>query len=148
MSEGKVGGVSADQLKDILATVIAEARKPVLTEEDIRRIEAKKQEAADGAENERQRREAARANIRNCGHMKDFPWNNQPAAVYIKPVSGADPCSRDPLSGNFFLCQHCQARIHPGQPVEGMAFDSVRDIFDETEFNRLWRASRDARMIG
>lgn len=136
--------LTVDQLKELLT----EMRKPVLTEEDIRRIETKKQEAADGAENERQRRETARANIRNCGHMKDFPWNNQPAAVYIKPVAGTDPCAKDPLSGNFFLCQHCQARIHPGQPVEGFGYDSVRDIFDTDEFNRLWRASRDARMIG
>src|SRR5690348_10800719 len=102
MSEGKIsGGISSDQLKDILATVIAEARKPVLTEEDERRLKAKKDEAEEGAKNERERREKARQEIANCGHMKDFPWNNQPAAVYIKPVSGADPCSRDPLSGNF-----------------------------------------------
>lgn len=136
--------LTVDQLKELLQ----EMRRPVLTEDDIRRIEQKKRDAEEGAALEAERREMARRNIQLCGHMMEFPWNNMPAAVYIKPVSGVDPCSKDPLSGNYFLCQHCQARIHPGQPVEGFSYDSVRDVFDTETFNQLWRASRDAKKLG
>ena len=142
MSEAKASvALTAEQLKDVLATVLEEARKPVMTEEDRKRIEAAQEARREGAELEVQRRTNAKRNIELCGHMKAFPWNQQTCAVYIKGCG-------DPGSGNFFLCQHCQARIHPGQPIPGFAYDSVRDVFDTDEFNRLWRVSQVSGVIG
>lgn len=135
MSEAKASvALTAEQLKDVLATVLEEARKPVITEEDRKRVEAAQQARIEGAELEKQRRENMALRIKNCGHMMVWPWTGQTCAVYIKGCG-------DPGSGNFFLCQHCQARIHQAR-IPGFSYDSVRDIFDPVEFNRLWQLTR------
>jgi regulator of protease activity HflC (stomatin/prohibitin superfamily) len=120
MSDAKVA-VTADQLKDILSTVITEARKPVKTEEQIRAEQEKAQARAELAETLRQKAANDRRIKLNCTHMRS---NGTTTATYIQ-------------NGGYLLCLGCQATIRSGEaPKED--YPSA-DIYSTEMFNRLFQ---------
>lgn len=114
--------ITADELKSILSTVIAEARKPPEPTEEEKAVMAsekamRKQTAEQSlAAMENKRREQAA-----CIHMRR---DGSSTAVYVH-------------NGNFFICQQCQAVIHPGVRPEGS--DDTMGIYDTQLFNRLFQ---------
>jgi hypothetical protein len=113
--------------KDMLVEVIKEARKPVVTEKELRDQEQLQQERLANAANVKQERQN-RINLqKTCSHMRR---DGSCRAVYIKG-SGAD-------SGNFMICQYCQAKVHP---FERPANSTSDDIFDPALFNKLFQAA-------
>jgi hypothetical protein len=99
----KSTGIDADQLQQILATVIAEVRKPAeLTEEQKAAKEQDKEMRAQQAllaleiQRNRERDQAA------CLHQRR---DGTTPAVYV-------------ANGNYMLCQHCQKIIRPEVETE------------------------------
>lgn len=132
MSEPKVA-ITASDLRDILMSVIQEARKPVITEKELREIAQLQEERKQNAANVKLEREN-RMNLRkNCSH---FRRDGTCRAVYVKG-SGPD-------SGNFMICQFCQGIIMPG--VAPAKYDGEY-IYDNALFNNLFQAAGAADII-
>lgn len=112
-------------MKDMLVAVLQEARKPLdPTPQQLAQIEQDRLIRKQNAEtvlltiaNKRREREA-------CIHMRR---DNTTTAVYI-------------ASGNYCICQSCQAIIRPGVAPEGY---SGEDFYDTQLFNKLWTLSQD-----
>lgn len=102
MSENKnAGGIPADQLKDILSTVIQEARKPIVTDADRRkeagRLVMKDQEL----ENLRAKTAAEEQRQTDCSHSHR---NGSTRTVLVQPGPPGSP---------YRICQFCQIIIRP-----------------------------------
>lgn len=99
----KSTGIDADQLQQILSTVIAEVRKPPeLTEEQ---QAAKKQDAEMRAQQALLALEAQRVREREqaaCLHQRR---DGTTPAVYV-------------ADGNYMICQHCQKIIRPEKEAD------------------------------
>lgn len=122
----------AKAMQSVMLSVIEEARRPVLTERQLREIEERQQERKENAEKERQRRKHVMAVRRACTHHRR---DGSCRAVYVKGCG--DPNLPDGTgSGHFFICQACQAIIRPGAEPE--KYDGM-DIFDNALFTRLWQ---------
>lgn len=128
MSEPKAVTLTPDQLKDLLVSMAQELRKPAdPTPEQLAQkqndLEARKgiaQMQLEGIE-AKKRLQAA------CAHTRAF--NGSSTCVYIYPQS-------DGKSGNYVICQQCQAIIHPGVRPEGpLGKDLENHIFDTQLFN-------------
>lgn len=140
MSEEKQAVISmtaddfAKSMESVMLSVLEAARKPVLTEQQKAEIEARQEERKENAEKERVRRDNLKRVRRACTHHRR---DGSCRAVYVKGCG--DPTLPDGTgSGNFFICQACQAIIRPG--VEPPNYGGM-DIFDEPLFLRLWQAS-------
>lgn len=123
MAENKAVSLTAEDLKDVLRTVIEEARKPVVTEQDQRVIDQRQQERAQSV----QQLEAERANTewiqtKICPHRRR---DNTPRTVLNNFPANS--------GGTFMVCQKCQAVIRPsdekGTRFEGGVIYST-DIFN------------------
>ncbi len=106
MSDVKAG-ISADQLKDILATVIAEARKPVITDKEIREEEQAREARRANAEASKQEAANKKFMQDTCSHLRR---DGSCRAVFVKG-SGPDV-------ENFLICQFCQCIIRPSEKPE------------------------------
>jgi hypothetical protein len=125
MSTEKNVGIDAESMKDMLVAVLAEARKPA---------DPTPEQVAQRAQDLQMRKEQGQlvlqtlANKRreqeDCIHMRR---DNTTTAVYI-------------ASGNYCICQQCQAIVRPGVAPEGY---SGQDFYDTQLFNRLWTLSQD-----
>lgn len=123
MEDKKISGVDAAALESVLKTVIAEARKPVLTEEEVRKRKADQEARERNSAMVREGLEQKKNAQRLCSHMRR---DGTTRAVYI-------------LNGNYLLCQACQATIRPGEAPAGYA---GMDIYDTNLFNRLFQLSQ------
>jgi RNA-splicing ligase RtcB len=102
VKEAKVA-VTASELKDILSAVIAEARKPVNTEEQIRADQEKAQARAELAETLKQKVANELAFQRDCNHCQnDGKAAGATATVYVQ-------------GGGYLLCQRCQSVLRPSE---------------------------------
>ena len=101
MAEPKVT-LGVEELKDVLTTVLAEARKPVVTEQQQREIAEQQEARARGAEQAEELRKTEEWNQAHCSHRRR---DNSPRTVHVNnnPKSG----------GEFLICQACQKIIRP-----------------------------------
>lgn len=101
MSDAKVALTAAD-LKEILKTVVEEARKPVITQKDQREMEEAQEARKRGKEQEDERVANEELTQRLCTHRRR---DNTPRTVHVQnnPKSG----------GEFMICQKCQKVIRP-----------------------------------
>lgn len=117
--------VDTATLKDLLVTVMEEARKPVITDEMKRKqaadAEARKSNAALVLAEEEKKRNFQRL----CSHMRR---DGSTRAVYV-------------VNGNFMICQACQAVVRPGVRPDNY---NGRDIYDNDLFNKLFQLSQPA----
>lgn len=97
MSENKNIGLTAEQLKDLLASAILEGRKPIVTEQDLRRQASEKEMKLAELEAENARIAATEQRQRDCSHAHR---DGSTRTVYIQ-------------NGNYRICQFCQKVIHP-----------------------------------
>lgn len=124
----------AKSMESVMLSVLEAARKPVLTEQQMEEIKARQEERKENADKERQRRANLMRMRRNCTHHRR---DGSCRAVYVKGCG--DPTLPDGTgSGNFFICQACQAIVRPGVAPENYG---GMDIFDNDLFIRLWQAS-------
>lgn len=101
MSENKnISGVPADQLKDILSTVIQEARKPIITDADRRKEAGRLQMKEQELQNMRDRDAALEQKQRDCSHSHR---DGTTRTVRVKPGVGSF----------YRICQVCQKMIYP-----------------------------------
>jgi hypothetical protein len=114
MSNVSSGAVSADQLKEILATVIAEARKPVITEKDIREQEQAQQSRLQQSDLVKEEARNKKFNQDNCTHLRK---DGSCRAVLVR---GSGPDVED-----LIICQGCQ--------------DITRRSTEPAEFLRLFQ---------
>lgn len=135
MSEkANVAGLDKDSLKEVLQAVIAEARKPVLTDRE-------KAEIADS----QKRREETAASFKQ---MKD---NEQHRQLHVcdhrtRLITGADTGSAIVANKTgkgdvqFFICQHCFLVCAPEQVIEGQMRKGFHDgvLFDNNKFNEFF----------
>lgn len=127
-------GDFAKAMESVMLSVLEAARTPVLTEAQKKEIEARQEERKENAERERQRRANLMRVRRTCTHHRR---DGSCRAVYVRGC-GDPPAADGTGSGNFFICQACQAIIRPG--VEPKNYGGM-DIFDDVLFARLWQAS-------
>lgn len=127
-------------LQSAMLSVIEIARTPVLTDAQKREIEDRQQERKENAEKERQRQKHVKAVRRACTHHRR---DGSCRAVYVKGC-GDGPLPDGTGSGNFFICQACQAIIRPG--VEPENYGGL-DIFDDALFTRLWQEAGQSEII-
>lgn len=111
---------TAEDLQTVLRTVIEEARKPVVTEHQIKELESRQQDRARGAAQVEEIRAAEEWNQANCSHRRR---DNSPRTVHVQnnPKSG----------GEFMICQKCQKIIRP--EVETALFNSL--VVDQSPVN-------------
>ena len=133
-------GEFAKMMQSVMLSVIEEARRPVLTDAQKREIEDRQQERKENAEKERQRQQRVKAVRRACTHHRR---DGSCRAVYVKGC-GDGPLPDGTGSGNFFICQACQAIIRPG--VEPENYGGL-DIFDDALFTRLWQEAGQSEII-
>jgi hypothetical protein len=119
--------LTADQLKEMLVTMAAEIRRPAdptpeqaaqkLTDQEARRSTAEMQFQI---MRNRQAEQSA------CSHTRR---DGSSSCVYVYPqASGA--------TGNFVICQQCQAMIHPEpRPTGALAQETQSHIYDTRLFN-------------
>lgn len=101
MSENKnAGGVPADQLKDILSTVIQEARKPIVTDADRRKEAGRQAMKLQELENLRAKEAAEEQRQADCTHSHR---NGATRTVLVRPGAGTA----------YRICQFCQIIIRP-----------------------------------
>lgn len=102
MSENKptkaqIEGMNFDQLKDLLVTVLAEARKPVVTEADVRAAEQAHKDRLEMAQLIINKMKADEAFKKVCPHLRR---------------DGSTRCVLIHLNGGqYLLCQRCQDKI-------------------------------------
>ncbi len=131
-TEQKVG-LSADQLKDVLSAVIAEAKKPVITEEQLAAKEDARKTRQENADNYHAMKAGEAARQRNCTHKHQ----NQ--------STGAVPYKNGRNEVEFVLCQLCRVVVKPfmpdanGMPTNKPGNGTVKDdvTYDINLFNRL-----------
>ena len=121
MSQPAAASISADQLKDILAAVIAEARKPVVTDKEILEAKHAQEMRASKAELVKEQMRNKKFQQETCTHMRK---DGSCRAVFVKG-SGPDV---EP----FMICQGCQ--------------DITLASKEPAEFNRLFQAAGAADM--
>jgi len=124
MAEQKIA-VTAEDLKEILRTVVEEAKKPVVTERDAREMkEAQEARAANCEQIEEERRNKQYLQSTICRHRRR---NNEPRTAHVKnnPKSG----------GEFLICQACQAIIRR-EDEKGRRYENDT-IYDTELFNSL-----------
>lgn len=125
--------ITPSTFKDMMLEVLKEARKPVVTEKELREQAQLQDERVQNSANVKQER-LNRIHLRKtCSHMRR---DGTCRAVYIKG-SGPD-------SGNFMICQYCQAKVHPSAAPKN--YDG-EDIFDGALFNKLFQAAGAAEII-
>lgn len=115
--------ISTEQLLQLLA----ESRKPVFTEEDIRKQAQEKEARREEAALQAVRMQNSRNKQKICTHMRD---NGKSRVVYVQ-------------SSHYLLCLKCQAVIRPGpEPNWGEGAyakqkNALNAIYDTDMFNRL-----------
>jgi CRISPR/Cas system-associated endonuclease Cas1 len=105
MSEKNIA-ITADELKSLLQTIMAEARKPVVTDADSRRIaEMQENRKASVQQIEEQRKaEEYRQNVL-CDHRRHSRGQEGTSrCVYVH-------------NGDFLICQACQKIIRRDEPA-------------------------------
>lgn len=103
MAEKPVVALTADDLKDVLRTVIEETRKPVVTEADERMLEQRQQErAASVSQIEDLRKNEEWIQNKICSHRRR---DNTPRTVLNNFPANS--------GGTFMVCQKCQKVIRP-----------------------------------
>jgi arginyl-tRNA synthetase len=117
--------LTAEQLKDIISTVIAESRKPLPpTEEQLAELasnQAMRLQQRDLVLIKEQNKRTAQ---RLCSHMRR---NGTTTGVYV-------------ANGNYIICQQEQCIIRPGVAPAG---DPGNDIYDTHLFNTLFQLAQD-----
>lgn len=118
----KTANLTAADLKDILRTVIEEARKPTPpTDKEIAQIEQEQQMRRDQAQLVLNEMENKRRFQRTCTHKHPLRDGGGSHCVYI-------------VDGNYILCQKCQGKIRPEAAPVGY---TGGDIYDVNLFNML-----------
>lgn len=129
------GVVTFEQLKDIMATVVAEARKPVLTDREQRDIEQQQVERAANAADQKAQIENTRAFQKVCSHKQDRGRAADKTAMVF--VNQDFPGS--PGNGQYLICQECGAKVVPGPKPEKAHPDF---IYDTALFNANFQMIR------
>lgn len=107
MSTTEKVGISADVLKDLVATIMTEARKPVTTEEQIKAEEARKQQRADQEKINEQIRKNREFEQKYCNHMQNNGKDN-----------GRTSFVRVTINNRLMLhCQRCQVQAWDGSEL-------------------------------
>lgn len=125
--------LSKTDLKDIIAgavaAAVAEAKKPYVSEDDLKRIESEQNARAANADLLRQEHENKQRFKRTCTHKRRDGSNR---TVWVSEGLGSE---------GYILCQKCQAVIRPGtapKDYKGTA------IYDTVLYNTLFQTSSDA----
>ncbi len=114
MSEAttKTVNLTTDALKELVSSAVtaavAEARKPVVTEADQKRIEQQQEERRANAADIKKQAEHKALVQKLCNHMQDRGRDaSRTACVYIPPTLPEND------NGNYLICQACQKIIRP-----------------------------------
>jgi hypothetical protein len=130
MSTEKSTGINAEDLKDILTTVVREARRaPDPTEKQLAEAEQDKNIRRENGLLVLQMMKNKRAEQEACIHMRR---DNTTTGVYI-------------ANGNYIICQACQAKIRPGTAPET---GDAGDFYDTHLFNRLFQLGQGEATFG
>ena len=121
-------GLAVDDFKDILATVITEARKPVLTEEEISLREQTRQAREAIERDNHARRERITLQQSRCIHRHSAKENNATYCVLVN----------DSIN-QYIFCQLCRIKVKPGVAPEK---NPGSFVYDTDLFNRLLQESR------
>lgn len=121
--------IGAQELKDILMSVIDAARKPVVTDKELRDQAQAQDERKANAALVMQERANKLSLQKSCSHMRR---DGSTRAVFVK---GED----------FMICQFCQAIIHGGERPASNPFPD--HIYDNQMFNRLFQMAGAADII-
>lgn len=129
MSDKASAVITADQLKDILSTVVAEARKPVLTERDKAELEDQQRTRKENAEAFKAAELGKQRQQQICDHR-------------TRLITGADTGSAVVANKNgkgevqFFICQHCFLVCRPEEETRKGYVDGV--LYDTNKFNQFF----------
>jgi hypothetical protein len=115
MSEEKKVGLTAADLKDILATVVQEARKPIVTEQQEREIAQRQEERKQSVEQIEEERRNDEWQKKVCTHRHSMKNGGAPRVVQ----NNFDAKS----GGTFMVCLRCQKVIRP--EVEPALYNSL-----------------------
>lgn len=124
-----VNGLDANQLKDILSTVIAEARKPVLTEKDKAEIEDQQRVRRENAAAFKDQEEGKQRLQTICDHRTRLVTGADTGSAVVAVKNGRGDVI-------FFICQHCRLVNRPEEDGKKGFIDGV--LFDTDRFNRFF----------
>ena len=110
MSEEKKVGLTAADLKDILKTVIEEAKKPVVTEQQERELKQRQEERAASVAQIEEMRATEQWNHQTCTHRHSAKNGGGPRVVQNN--------FGEKSGGQFMVCLRCQAVIRPDNGTE------------------------------
>jgi hypothetical protein len=102
MTEQAKVAVTAADLKDILTAVVVEARKPVVTEKELREEQDRLDMARSNAASVKQLMENKARLQAACSHLRR---DGSSRCVYVRGSGN------DPDASNYLLCQYCQKFI-------------------------------------
>jgi len=129
MSEAKNQAVTltAEQLKDLMLSMAAELRKPAdPTPEQAAQKENDLRDRRSNAEMQLQIIRNRAAEQQACSHERR---DGSSSCVYVYPQANGQ-------TGNFVICQQCQAMIHPEpRPTGPLAQETQNHIYDTRLFN-------------
>lgn len=151
MSEQKASSgilMTPDQLKDIVsgavAAAVAEVRKPAPpTDKELRELAAQQEERAANAQDVKDRERLQREYQKVCAHTQDRNRDSgKTACIFVN-----QDFPNRPNGGRYLICQNCQAKIVPGQPLEGVdkwnqPLSPPDFIYDTVLFNRHFQMIR------
>lgn len=117
--------LTADQLKEVLAAVVAEARKPVLTERDKAEIaDAQKRREETAASFKQMQESMQHRQLHICDHQ---------TRLITGAATGSAIVGNKNSKGEvmFFICQHCFLVCKPEEPgckgyVDGVLYDTAK----------------------
>jgi len=120
--------LTAEQLKDLMLSMAQELRKPAdPTPEQLAQKQTDLDARRSTAESQLQIMRNKMAEQAACSHMRR---DGSSSCVYVYPQ--ADGLQ----TGNFVICQQCQAMIHPEpRPTGKLAQETQSHIYDTRLFN-------------
>lgn len=104
-----------------VTAAVAEAKKPIITDQDKAEIEQRQQERQANAGLELEKISNKRIAQRNCIHKQSQKAGGNTHCVFIQ-------------NGQYILCQACQAKVRNGAKPENY---QGTDIYDSDLFMRL-----------
>lgn len=119
----------ADQLKDILTAVIAEARKPVVTEKEAAEVAAMQKIRQENAENFKANELQIQRNQKICDHRTRLITGADTGSAIVGVKSGDGKVI-------FFICQHCRLVTRPEETGKTGYVDGV--LYDTNKFNQFF----------
>lgn len=95
--------VSLGQLTEVIRQIVAESRKPVVSDAEVKKIEARNAERKENAELQKELRSRELLIQKRCSHIRK---DGTARTVFIPPT-------QPEAAGNYLICQYCFKIIRP-----------------------------------